>query len=190
MKWLTILTFSLAVAFLSPPLACSQELSVSAGIYDFTDITTREFYLMAPTLSAGADVWKRTRLSVHLATGLSFTSVKYNSHRHYFYMVPLTATFNYDLLDPGSKVCPVIGMGFRIAGKADRNSDFDRTHYSLTYGYVATGGIHWRPGKKIILSFDLSYNLMMPPVTDELNLSGVSVLLGARFPLRSPEKKP
>ena len=189
MKWWTILTFSLAATFLAPARVSSQELSVAAGIYDFTDITTREFYLLAPTLSIGADMWKKSRMSVHLATGLSFTSVKYNSHRHYFYMVPLTVTVHYDLGDPGSKVYPVIGMGFRLAGKADVNRDFERTHYTLTYGYLAGGGIRWKPVKKITLSFDLMYNLMMPPVPDELNLSGVSVLLGARFPLRSAGKK-
>jgi len=190
MKWWMILTFSIAVTVLAPARACSQELSVASGIYDFTDITTREFYLLAPTLSIGADVWKKSRMSIHLTTGLSFTSVKYNSHRHYFYMVPLTVAVFYDLGDPGSKVYPSIGMGFRLAGKADYNRDFERAHYSLTYGYIAGGGIRWKPGKKITYSFDLMYNLMMPPVPDELNLSGVSVLIGVRIPMRSAGSPP
>jgi len=190
MKRLTILTFSLlSAAMLTPSRMHSQEFSVAAGIYDFTDITTREFYLLAPTFSVGADVWNWSRLAVHLSTGLSFTSVKYNSHRHYFYMVPLSVTVCYDLADPRSKVFPSAGMGLCIAGKADRNSDFDKTHYSFTYGYIATGGIRYRPGKKIIFTLDLSYSLMMPPAMEELNLSGVTVMAGARFPLRPGKKE-
>jgi hypothetical protein len=100
-------------------------------------------------------------------------------------MVPLTVIVSYDLTGNGSKVFPSASMGLSLAGKADYNSDFDRTHYSLTYGYIATGGIRYRPGKKVIFSFDLSYHLMMPPTLEELNLSGVSLLLGARIPLNS-----
>lgn len=166
------------------PLAVkAQAVSLRAGVYDFTDNTAREFYIIAPTFLAGYDVWHKSRLSLQLSTGLSFNSIKYNGHHHYLYMVPILLTVNYAVLNPDSRIHPVIGAGMGIMGKADINSSLDNTHYSFTYGYHATGGLHYELSKNLQLTLELTYNLMMPPVPEELDVAGLITTVGVLLPV-------
>jgi outer membrane protein W len=103
-------------------------------------------------------------------------------------MVPLMATVNYDLVNPGSKIWPVFGIGMSLMGKADHNRDFQKTHYSLTYGYQASAGLKIKVKNHLVLILNLGYNLMMVPVPEELNISGVSVTFGIRVPVRKTVK--
>lgn len=179
-----ILTFSLVIFLMITPRALiGQAVSIRAGVYDFTDNTAREFYIIAPTILAGYDVWHKSRLSLQLSTGLSFNSIKYNGHHHYLYMVPLLLTVNYELLNPDSRVHPVIGAGMGIMGKADVNSSLDKTHYSMTYGYHATGGLHFEVNQNLTLTLELTYNLLMPPAPEELDIAGLITTVGARLPV-------
>jgi hypothetical protein len=173
----------LILLFIIPLSLRSQPISVRAGIYDFTDITAREFYVLAPTVVAGYDAWRKSQLSFCVSAGFSFNSIKYNDHRHYLYMIPVFLTMNYDLLNPDAKVWPVIGGGLSLIGKADQNKDFSKTIYSFTYGYHATGGVHIRLKKGLIITADLTYNLLLPPVMEELNVSGVIAAFGVKLPL-------
>jgi len=169
----------------APVLLKGQSFSLRAGIYEFTDVAAREFYVLAPTLMVGYDVWKKSRMSLEVSTGLSFNSVKYNDHKHYLYMVPVCLTFQYHLPNPDAKVHPVIGAGMSLLGKADVNKDFDKTHYSLAYGYHARGGLHILVKQKAILMLELSYHLILPPVSEDLGLSGILLTAGIRLPFRS-----
>lgn len=182
MKWLKILIYSLpALMIFQPEPVTGQKASSALGIYDFTDRTTREFYLISPVLMAGYDVWNRNLLHLNVSGGFSYKSLKYNDHRHSLYMVPLMATCYYDLANPGADVNPVIGMGLSLMGKADRNKDFDKTHYSMTYGYHVTGGLRFRVNPKLILTLDLTYNGLVPPVPEEVDMRGVIITCGVRF---------
>ena len=80
---------------------------------------------------------------------------------------------------------PVIGAGMSLMGKADVNKDFDKTHYSLAYGYHARGGLHILVKQKATLMVDLIYNLILPPATEDLGLSGVLVSMGIRLPFKN-----
>jgi outer membrane protein W len=184
-----ILTFSTVIFFMASPRASkAQAVALKAGVYDFTDNTAREFYIIAPTFLAGYDVWHKSRLSLQVSTGLSFNSIKYNGHHHYLYMVPVLLTVNYELLNPDSRIRPVIGAGMGIMGKADVNSSLDNTHYSFTYGYHATGGLHFEVNKKLTLTLELTYNLLMPPVPEELNVAGLITAIGVLLPVGKGKK--
>jgi hypothetical protein len=182
MKWLKILIYSLpAMLFMTSEHLPAQKISVSAGIYDFMDNTTREFYLLSPVLLIGYDVWNKNLMSLNVSTGLSFNSIKYNNHHHFLYMVPINGAFFYEMLNPGAKVWPVIGMGISLMGKADKNKDFDKTHYSATYGYHATGEIRISMSPELLLKFALTYNGLMPSVPEEVDLRGMIVTMGVVF---------
>jgi hypothetical protein len=176
---LTLLIFGSAVAKAQMP-------SVRVGIYDFVGNTASEFYILAPTLMFGYDVWKRSQLNMQLSTGFSFNLTRYNSHHHYLYMIPVMTTIFYNLPNPDSKVWPSIGMGLSLLGKADHNKDFEITHYSLAYGYHAGGRLNVKLKKEHILTLDMTYNLLIPPVPEEVNLNGVILTVGLNF---SPDKK-
>lgn len=184
MKLLKISIFSFLAAFifwLTDTKA--QPLSVQLGIYDFTDNAASEFYHMAPTILVGYDVWKSSLLSSHISSGLSYTQIKYNNHLHYLYMIPLMITVNYDMPNPDSRVWPVVGMGISLLWKADQNKDFVKTHYSFLYGYHATGGLRFQQKNNIIFTLDLTYNLLILPIMEDVNMNGVIFTIGVRIPI-------
>jgi hypothetical protein len=159
----------------------AQIPSVRVGIYDFVDNTASEFYVLAPTVMFGYDIWKRSQLDLELSTGFSFNRTRYNSHYHYLYMIPCMTTVFYNLPNPGVKVWPSIGMGVSLLGKADHNKDFEKTHYSLAYGFHATGRLNFPLKGDLLLTLDMTYNLLIPPVIEEANLSGVILTVGLNF---------
>lgn len=185
MKLLKILIFSfLTTLIFSSTYTKAQPLSVQLGIYEFTGNAASEFYILAPTILVGYDVWKSSRLSSHISPGLCYTQIKYNNHHHYLYMIPLMVTVNYDLPNPDSRVWPVIGAGFSLLGKVDQNKDLAKTHYSFIYGYHATGGLRFQQKNNIILTLDLTYNLLIPPIMEDVNMNGVIIAIGLRFPIK------
>jgi hypothetical protein len=180
---ISIFSFLAALTFWSAN-AKAQPLSVQLGIYDFTDNVASEFYHVAPTILVGYDVWKSSLLSSHISTGLSFTQIKYNNHYHYLYMMPLLVTVNYDIPNPDSRVRPVFGMGLSLLGKADQNKDLVKTYHSLLYGYHATGGLRFQQKNNIVLTVDLTYNLLIPPTLEDVNMNGVIITFGVRIPMK------
>jgi hypothetical protein len=185
MKLLRILIYStLSMLIFGSSASRAQTPSVRFGIYDFVDNTASEFYVLAPTVIFGYDVWTRSRLDLQMSTGFSFNRTRYNSNYHYLYMVPFMATVYYNLPNPDVKVWPDFGTGISLLGKADHNRDFDKTHYSLAYGYHATGRLNVPLKKELLLTFEMTYNLLIPPVLEEVNLSGVIITVGLNFPAK------
>jgi len=185
MKSLRILIYSmLTMLIFGSSVSKAQIPSVRVGIYDFVDNTASEFYVLAPTVMFGYDVWKRSQLDLQISTGFSFNRTRYNSHYHYLYMIPCMATVFYNLPNPGVKVWPGIGMGVSLLGKADHNKDFDKTHYSLAYGYHATGRLNIPLKGDLLLTLEMTYNLLIPPAIEEVNLSGVILTIGLNFPAK------
>ena len=185
MKSLRILIYSmLTLSIFGSSVSKAQIPSVRVGIYDFVDNTASEFYVLAPTVMVGYDVWKRSQLDLDLSTGLSFNRTRYNSHYHYLYMIPFMATVYYNLPNPGAKIWPGIGMGVSLLWKADQNRGFDKTHYSLAYGYHATGRLNVPLKGDLLLTLEMTYNLLIPPVMEEVNLSGMILTIGLSFPAR------
>lgn len=190
MKLLKILISKMIMGlFLIPLAGWSQSVYFRSGIYDFTDNTAREFYQVAVAVSAGADVWNPGRLHLSVSSGLAFNAVRYNGHRHNMYMIPILIDMNYDLLNRKSKVRPIIGMGLILVGKIDDNIDFHKTFLALSYGYRATGGLRINLKKNLFLTLDLSYNLIVPPDSEEINISGVMTMVGLEIPISKSIKK-
>jgi hypothetical protein len=185
MKLLKILIFSglIVVTALCLPVR-GQGITVRLGIYDFTDITARDFYHLAPVVLAGGDVWKESRLALHLSGGLAYNAVQYNDHLHHLVMAPLFLTMNYDLVNPDSKIWPAIAAGFSLTGKVDKNSDLNKTHYSLAYGYIVSGRLNISLKKDLILIIECGYNFLMPQINEELDISGVITSVGLKIPFK------
>ena len=163
----------------------AQGTSVHFGIYDFVGSTASEFYVLAPAVLAGFNAWKSSQLVLRLNTGLSFNMTRYNGHYHYLYMTPVMTTFYYNLPNPESKVWPSVGMGAGLLGKADQNRDYDKTHYSLAYGFHTTGRLNFPLRDELVLTFDMTFNLIIPPVMEDVNLSGVLLTAGLIFPSKN-----
>jgi hypothetical protein len=96
-------------------------------------------------------------------------------------MIPLMTTVYYNLPNPDAKIWPSFGIGASLLGKADHNKDFDKTHYSLAYGYHATGRLNVPLKGDLLLTLEMTYNLLIPPVIEEVNLSGVILTIGLNF---------
>ncbi len=168
--------------FLLPQKICGQGFHISAGGYFFTDNTASEFYYWAPEIYAGFEVWKKSGFSLEAETGLGFNSIRYNDHHHLLFLVPLSFSANYEVRITGSRIWPVFGCGMILLGKADVNKSLDKIHYALTWGFQLTPGLRIALKKNWILQLDMSYNLLIPPVADDINLSGVSIAAGFRLP--------
>lgn len=167
----------------------AQNFSVRAGIYDFTDNVATEFYILAPGVFVDYDIVSMSRLKFNTCIGFAFNAVKYNEHRHYLYFVPVFVSLIYDLTNPESKVKPYIGAGISFAGKADQNKAFDKTHYSVTYGYHGIGGINYKLKNGLFLQFDMRYNLLLNPVMEEVNMSGMVLTAGIKFNIIKNKKE-
>ncbi|MFH1937763.1 MAG: hypothetical protein ABIK52_09390 [Bacteroidota bacterium] len=161
----------------------AQEFSVRSGIYDFTDLTTREFYVVAPTLLVGYDFWTLSRLSFQVTSGISYNTAKYNADRHHLIMIPFFLTASYNLPNPHARLFPVIGGGLSMMLKMDQNATLSKVHYGLTYGVQASGGLRYalRPG--LLLTFDVAYHIFVPFTTEESNINGFIYSAGIRIPV-------
>ena len=91
------------------------------------------------------------------------------------------STVYYELPNPGVKIWPDLGMGISFMGKADHNRDFARTHYSLTYGFHATGALNIPLKESLNLMLEMTWNFLVPPAPEEINLSGVILTVGLNF---------
>jgi outer membrane protein W len=156
----------------------SQDLNIRAGVYDFTDIVATEFYIVAPSVFIGYDCFTMSRLKFNVSAGFSYNSIKYNSNRHNLYMIPLFISMIYELPNPKSKIKPYVGGGLSFLSKADNNKSLEKTHYSITYGYHAIGGLYFGIKEKVTLNFDMRYNLLLNPAMEEIDISGIISTVG------------
>jgi hypothetical protein len=190
MRSLKILIFNMLMGLcLVHSAAWAQSFCFRTGIYDFTGNSAREFYKVAAIVSAGANIWTRDRIHLSVSSGLGFNSVRYNDHRHNLYMIPVFADMNFDLLDSKAKIIPTLGLGMILVGKIDQNTDLGKTYLALTYGYRATGGLRVSLKKGLRLTIDLSYNLVLPPESEEINISGVMTMIGIEMPFSAGGKE-
>ncbi|MBI5539839.1 MAG: hypothetical protein HY951_07255 [Bacteroidia bacterium] len=188
MKKLKILIYSICIgAFFPVGSLYAQNVSIRAGIYDFTGMAASEIYRVAPTIQFGIPVWQRNKLCMEVIPGFSFKSKDYNENHHYLYMVPLLFSMNYTAANPDTKVFPVFSSGFTFLGKADHNVFMDKPIYSFTYGFHLGTGIRAICKNKSQLSLTLTYNLLIPPVMEKVNPSGVLIMIGYHFKVKSEQ---
>ncbi|MBN3036737.1 MAG: outer membrane beta-barrel protein [Bacteroidales bacterium] len=184
MKWSTILTCSIwLLCIVCSSRSTAQELTAGGAIYDFTGKTAAEFYILAPGIMAGYDLMTFSRLRWISSLGISYNSIKYDGHRHHLWLLPVFTTLLYDAPNPGSRLRPYLGAGLSLAIKADRNVTFDKTHYAFTYGYHAAMGVKYELKTGISLLFDMRYNLLIPPVMEEIDISGMVITTGVSLPV-------
>jgi hypothetical protein len=74
-----------------------------------------------------------------------------------------------------------------LVGKIDQNADLEKTFLALSYGYRATGGLRIGLKKDLFLTIGLSYNLVLPPDSEEINISGVMTMVGVEIPLAASD---
>ena len=191
MRLSTVLIFSL-IGFLlpGPPVLKGKPVSLRTGIYIFTEETASEFYLLAPAWTVGYDVWHKSRLSLQVSTGFAYNSMKYDDHRHHLYMVPLLVTMTYDLPNPDARIWPCAGMGAGLLGKADQNISYPAVHYSLSYGFHILGGLKIRLKGGWVLQTELLYNFLIPPVADDIGMSGIWLMTGVKIPVKKRGDSP
>jgi hypothetical protein len=179
MKRLMFLICSFFVLLFSGKSQClAQNTTLKAGIYVFTDSFASEFYGFVPTVMTDFHLWSRSQLDLRISPGFSYRPIQYNDHYHNLFMVPLLTTLYYELPNPESEIHPTFGIGGSLMFKADQNKDYDKTHYAFGYGFHATGRLNLESEKGRLYVFDLTYNLMMPPFTEEVNVSGVVLTVG------------
>lgn len=165
----------------------AQNASFRLGIYDFTGMAASEIYIYAPTIQFGIPVWTNNRLSMEVMPGFSYNSRKYVENYHKLYMVPLLFNMNYKADNPGKNVFPVLSYGLSFLGKADHNNYMERTVRSFTYGFHASVGLHFINKNSREFSFNLTYNLCIPPVMEKINPSGVIIMFGYHFTGKNKE---
>jgi len=161
----------------------AKEFSVHLGVFDFTGEAAREFYKIAPSIIMGTNLYKKKNISLKVFTGLSFASVRYNSRRHYLYLIPLNLIGVYTLTESNTQIQPYFGTGLGIYYKIDKNANLDKAHDSFTYGYILNAGFDFPLKKTKILTFDIKYHFVMPPTFEEINYGGIIPSIGIKIPL-------
>jgi hypothetical protein len=192
-KLLKNLTFKLAVVIilfaLNSNLANSQNsfrhLAIKAGIYEFTDPGTKQFYGVVPTVNIDYNIIQKNRFSIRISSGLSFTSVMYNSKQHYLYLIPLNINAVYTFTESDTKVRPFFGTGVGVHFKSDKNEFFDEPHYSITYGYNINSGLDFPLKNNSALFIEVNYIVLIPSLYESLDVSGIQFLAGYKIPIKS-----
>lgn len=175
-----IVLFIIFIVFTTSP----NNISFEIGVYDFTDVVSKEFYKIAPSLYVCFEINKKSKLSFNIVSGLSGTSVKYNEKRHDLFIIPIFLSVYYNFSDSDSKIQPFIGGGFSIQGKLDKNHWIEESHKSVTYGNHMVAGLKLPINKKAIFFGTLRYNVLIPPTYNEdLNTNGIITTIGLKFPL-------
>ena len=190
MKLLTSLIYR-AVIFLTIllPVRVSSQTShnsftLLAGIYDFTDETSKEFYHVVPSAILAYHFYQKTHFSLKISSGLSFTRVKYNEKYHTLYLLPLNLIAIYMFTEPDTRIRPFLGTGVCLHFKSDKNEWMDQAHYTLTYGYSLNAGFDFPVRDKFILTGEINYLLLMPSLNESLSMRGVLTLIGIKIPIK------
>jgi len=154
---------------------------VSLGVYDFTDDISKEFYKYGQSFRVSCDFGQISALKLSATTGGSFSNVPYHGDDHEMFILPLLLSWKYFLWSEQSKIYPVIGSGAGIYAKMDHNEYFPKKRYSFTYGYHFTSGLNYKISNRLTSKFEMRYNILISPGTEDINSSGFDVLLGIGF---------
>ncbi len=178
-----------ALTLIIPACLFGKDITIKAGIYDFTDNVSKEFYKLAPAFYLDYDIHQVKKLALNISAGYSFTSVEYNAKRHKLSMVPIYLTIQYHLADSGTIFQPYIAGGATLHMKWDKNPWFMNPHFGMTYGYIMQAGLDIPIKQKVFFTADIKYNILIPPAMEELNLSGIISAVGIKIPIRSSRRR-
>lgn len=153
-------------------------LWTNAGIYDFTNDVAREFYKFGWSGRLAYEYQASSRIGLEMQTGANFSTVPYNGEEHQMYLYPLQITWKYYFETDQPKLAPYFGTGVGGYYKMDNNEFFKGRRWAFLYGYHLCSGIKYNFKRALPFRFELRYNLLMPPNTQDLNSSGLDVLVG------------
>lgn len=173
--------FLVSILFLNT-LVFSKEISIEAGIYDFTDEESKVIFKLAPAFLASVDLYEVSRLSLNLSVGIAVATAQYYKKTYKLIMVPAYLTLQYNLLDKNSRFQPYVGGGFTLNGKIDKNPYYSDDEYELSYGYLVQAGVSIL-FKKFIITGNMKYNIIIPSkYVESPNASGIISTVGISIP--------
>ena len=177
------------LTILIPATVSSQtsenSFSVMAGIYDFTDESSKEFYHIVPSVILTFHFYQKTHFSLKISSGLSYTRVKYNEKYHSLYLVPINLNTEYKFNENDTRIRPFLGTGVCLHFKADKNDWMDHAQYTLAYGYSLNAGVDFPFRGNLILTCEINYLLLMPSLNESLSMRGVLTLIGIKLPIKN-----
>ncbi|MCB0283565.1 MAG: outer membrane beta-barrel protein [Calditrichaeota bacterium] len=156
----------------------ASELWVNAGIYDFTNNVSKEFYKYAQSFRVSYDFYQLSQLSFSITTGFSSSSRPYNGDDYDMYLIPVQLSWQYSFLVNNSDIMPFIGSGAGFYAKMDHNEIFPKNYYTGTYGYHLFSGLQYRITERLKCKFETRYNILISPALEDINSSGFDILLG------------
>ena len=187
----SIISTLLLSAFLSikPSTSHAQTPFIKAGVYHFIDETAAEDYLLSPLIMAGMDVWKRSLVDLRLAAGICPGAIPRNNYASGLMFVPINGTVNYHLPNPGSQIWPTIGMGVSAMWLHRNFKSSNTTKDWVEVGYNATGRLNFPLSNGLLLSLEMTLNLVMPDTGSEYDFSGMMLTAGITFPGKKVKKE-
>lgn len=167
-------------AFPSAP-AYPFSIGARAGVHDFSNDATRDFYGFAKGGILSCTFYESRQFGIEGATGLFHSSVSYNSSNQILYVVPLTVSFTLSFSIDDLKWIPYTGMGIGGWYKREESPTARRSFNYITYGYHLIGGLKYQFSSSVSLVFEMRYCLIMTDFKEEMNLSGVQTTVGFAY---------
>lgn len=156
-------------------------IGARAGVHDFSNDATRDFYGFAKGGTLLCTFYESRQFSVEAATGLFHSSINYNGSNQILYVVPITVSFTLSFPMDGLKLIPYTGMGIGGWYKREESPTARRSFNYITYGYHLIGGLKYPFSSSVSLVFDMRYCLIMTDFKEEMNLSGVQTTVGFAY---------
>lgn len=180
--WLCSLITSLcAVAAVDSGTAYALSIGARAGIHDFSNDETRDFYGFAKGGTASFAFCESRQFGIEAAAGLFHSSVSYYGSHQILYVVPLTVSFTLSFPMEDLKLIPYSGAGVGGWYKREESPTAGRSFNYLTYGYLLIGGLKYPLSSALSLLVDMRYCLIMTDFKEEMNLSGVQTTVGVAY---------
>jgi hypothetical protein len=156
-------------------------ISARAGVHDFSNDATRDFYGLAKGGTLSCAFYESRQFSIETTSGLFHSSVSYNGSNQILYVVPFTASFALSFSMDDSKWAPYIGMGIGGWYKREESPTTGRSFNYITYGYHFIGGLKYPISSALFLLIDMRNCLIMTDFKEEMNLSGMQTTVGVAY---------
>ena len=172
-----------AMAAMASGTAYALSIGARAGIHDFSNDATRDFYGLAEGGTLSCAFYESRQFGIETTTGLFHSSVNYNGGKHVLYVVPLTVSFVLSFPMKEIKIIPYMGAGVGGWYKHEESPTARRSFNYITYGYHLIGGLKYPLTSGLSLLADLRYCLIMTDFKEEMNISGVQTTVGVSYQL-------
>jgi outer membrane protein with beta-barrel domain len=169
-----------SILFFTLPVNAST-LWLKTGIYDFKNDASKEFYKFGWSIRVSYDFYEHAGFAFNVISGSSYSTVPYKGNKHNMLIVPFQLSWKYTIPIKGTQFHPFFGSGIGVYGKMDYNQQFPKKRYALTYGYHFFSGLDVQVSERIKTSFGIIYNTLITPSTEDINVSGLDILVGVGY---------